>query len=205
MFPVDVSHKSGLITLNNTDGFVVNAMNFDMPFDSFRWAGRMNLQGETTGAPSLQVKTQCRNIPTYGPFMTALGLCNPQTDLMNVFGGSNVRPFPSASGVVQMPEGVGATSFTKTSGSVLYNPTITVGFEGSRLKANEHAFGVLVVNASTGKAMSHKYGLSTVKEANADGTIRSVTMNFPRAKAPSDAKVYLMVDTYPAAVKPMAL
>jgi hypothetical protein len=166
----------------------------------------MGPDGAMQGAPSLHVKTQCANIPTYGPFMSALGLCNPETDLLNVFGGSNVRPF--AGGVVSMPQGMGTVSFENAGGwgfGSITNPTITVRFQGSQLKANEHAFGVLVVDAATGKPMSHKYGLATEKQANADGSIRSVTMNFPQSKAPANAKVYLMVDTYPAAMKSLSL
>jgi outer membrane protein assembly factor BamB len=206
MFPVEVRHHAGLITIENTDGFVANAMNFDMPFDSFRWAGRMGPDGSMQGTPSLHVKTQCANIPTYGPFMSALGLCNPETDLLNVFGGSNVRPF--AGGVTTMPQGMGTVSFENAGGwgfGTITNPTVTVRFQGSQLKASEHAFGVLVVDAATGKPMSHKYGLATEKRANADGSIASVTMNFPQSKAPASAKVYLMVDTYPAAMKALSL
>jgi hypothetical protein len=204
MFPVEVTHERGLITLKNQDGFVVNAMNFDMPFDSFRWSGRVGgsvaATGTSEGAPTLHVKTQCKNIPTYGPFMTALGLCSPSTDLLNVFGGGSVRPF--AGGVATMPTGIGTLAITREGGlgfGRITNPRVRIDFGGSSLVAKDHAFGVLVVDADSGKPMAHKYGLATTKVANADGTIQSVELNYPQAKAPANAVVYLMVDTYPAA------
>jgi outer membrane protein assembly factor BamB len=205
MFPVEVRHNAGLITLENRAGFVANAMNFDMPFDTFRWAGRMGPTGAMEGAPSVHVKTKCSNIPTYGPFMSALGMCNPTTDLLNVYGASNVRPF--AGGVVNKPNGLGSVTFTKASGwfgGSLTNPTVTATIEGSQLKASEHAFGLLIVDMA-GKPMSHKYGLATTKTARADGTIESVTVNFPQSNVPDIGRVYLMVDTYPAAVRVMDL
>lgn len=204
LFPVDVSYKDGLLNLVNESGFTVNAMNFDMPFDIFRVSAHLGADGTPVSQPGVHVKTKCQNIPFYGPFLAKLGFCNPTTDVLNVFGATNIRPF--GTGVAKAPSGIGTVTFTQTGGwlgGLATNPHVSARIEGSSLKLEEHSFGLLLVDATTNKPLSLKYGLAatTTRTANGDGTISAVGVSFPESMRPAKIRAYLMVDTYPAAAQ----
>lgn len=204
LFPVEVSYRDGLLDLVNESGFTVKAMNFDMPFDTFRVSAHLGADGAPVSQPGVHVKTKCGNIPFYGPFLAKLGFCHPTTDVLNVFGATNLRPF--GDGVAKAPSGVGRVSFARAGGwlgGMATNPTVTATITGSSLRASEHSFGVLLVDATTNRPLSLKYGLSstTTRTTAPDGSIASVTVNFPESMRPAKMRAYLMVDTYPAAVQ----
>jgi outer membrane protein assembly factor BamB len=204
LFPVQIGYQDGLIQLVNESGFTVNAMNFDMPFDTFRVSAHLGADGNPLSQPGVHVKTKCANIPFYGPFLAKLGFCNPTTDVLNVFGATNIRPF--GSGTLAMPDGVGTVAFAATGGwlgGLATNPSVTATITGTSLKTSEHSFGVLLIDADTGKPMSLKYGLPdvTARATAADGTISSVTVNFLESIQPAHIRAYLMVDAYPVAVQ----
>jgi hypothetical protein len=204
LFPVDVSYRDGLLDLVNESGFTVNAMNFDMPFDLFRVSAHLGADGAPVAQPGVHVKTKCQNIPFYGPFLAELGFCNPTTDVLDVFGATNIRPH--GSGVATAPAGVGGVTFTQAGGwlgGLATNPSVTATIAGSSLRASEHAFGLLLADADSGRPLSLKYGLpaTTTRTTTAAGDIASVTVNFPESMRPARLRAYLMVDTYPAAVQ----
>ncbi|MBX3227580.1 MAG: PQQ-like beta-propeller repeat protein [Labilithrix sp.] len=202
LFPVEATYKDGLLNLVNESGFTVKAMNFDMPFDVFRVSAHLGADGTPLSQPGVHVKTKCANIPFYGPFLAKLGFCNPTTDVLNVFGSTNIRPH--AGGTTTMPAGVGDVRFSVAGGWVgglVTNPTVTATITGSSLRADEHSFGVLLVDAATGRPVSLKYGLAstTTRTSTPAGKIASVTVNLPESARPARMRAYLMVDTYPAA------
>jgi hypothetical protein len=202
LFPVEVTYQDGLLNLVNEAGFTANAMNFDMPFDVFRVGAHLGADGTPVGQPGVHVKTKCQNIPTYGPFLAKLGFCNPQTDVLNVFGATNIRPFKG--GVINAPTGVGSVAFSAGGGwgfGYITNPWVEATISGSTLSASEHSFGLLLVNADTGRPMSLKYGLPSVTTRTTSGDrVTHVRVNFLSSLKPQRIRAYLMVDTYPAAV-----
>ncbi|MFO0679867.1 MAG: PQQ-binding-like beta-propeller repeat protein [Polyangiaceae bacterium] len=206
LFPVEVSYENGLMTLLNKDSFMINAMNADLPFETFRVSAHLDAKGIPVSQPGVHVTTRCQQIPTYGPFLVNLGFCNPDTDLLNVFGSTNLRPF--GSGRLTAPSGLGTVSFAHAGGwggGTITNPTITATLEGSSLKLADHTVGLLIVDVSTGKPVSVQYGLATTRTATATGEVATVSVNFLQSKAPKTARVYLMVDGYPAARRTLAL
>src|SRR6185369_1430691 len=82
LFPFQVTHDGGALTLVGT-GFA---------FEFFRIATRVDGQGNAEGSPALNVSAVCGGITLYGQFLRQLGFCNPQTDLLTVFGGAELRP-----------------------------------------------------------------------------------------------------------------
>lgn len=200
LFPVEVSYADGRLNLVNESGFTVNAMNFDMPFDLFRVSAQLGVDGMPVTQPGVHVKTKCKNIPFYGTFLAKLGFCNPTTDVLNVFGATNLRPFDG--GVARAPSGVGTVTFEQRSVGTA-TPSVVAHVEGSALQLAEHSFGVLLVDATTDKPVSLKYGLAatTMRTANGAGAITSVSVTMPAALRPAKMRAYLMVDTYPAAVQ----
>lgn len=203
LFPVEVTYEDGLLSLVNESGFTVRAMNFDMPFDVFRVSAHLGEGGVPVAQPGVHVKTRCNGIPFYGRFLAKLGFCNPTTDVLNVFGATNLRLHQG--GTATMPTGVGNVSFSIRGGwgsGLFTNPTVTATISGSTLKASDHSFGVLLVDADTGKPVSLKYGLpsTTTRTTTASGEIASVSVRVPASQRPARMRAYLMVDTYPAAV-----
>ena len=75
----------------------------------------------------------------------------------------------------------------------------TATVAGGALRADQHALGILVVDAATGKPVSLDYGLVTAHQTDAGGAVRSVTLGVDRASLPASVRAYLMVDTTPAA------
>ena len=139
LFPVEVAYDQGLITLENEAGFTVNAMNADIPFDSFRASAHLGADGTQVTEPGLHVTTNCSNIPTYGSFLISLGFCNPATHIMNVFGSFNVRRY--AGGAVSMPAGLGSVAFSASPGTLVSDGTVQASIANSQLKLTEHSFG----------------------------------------------------------------
>ena len=199
LFPVEVSYKDGLLNLVNESGFTVNAMNFDMPFDDFRVSAHLGADGNPLSQPGVHVKTKCKNIPFYGAFLAKLGFCNPTTDVLNVFGATNIRPW--SGGSAGAPAGVGKVTIERgTSGS---HAAVVATIDGTTLDAKAHSYGILLVDATTNRPLSLKYGLpgTTWRTADAAGKIASVSVEFAESLRPSKMRAYLMIDTYPAAVQ----
>lgn len=201
LFPVDVSYEDGLLTMTNESGFSVNAMNADISFDTFRASLHLGSSGQTVSSPVLHVTTNCNNIPTYGTFLVSLGFCNPNTGIMNVFGSYDFRGVGSKSA----PSGLGTVAFAAAAAGLLTDAQVTATFTGNSVKLADHSYGLLLVDPSTGKPVSLQYGLKTTRTARATGEVDAVTVSIPKDKKPANARAYLMVDTYPAAVATLTL
>lgn len=192
LFPLEMRYEDGLLTAANNGGFGVEVMNATVSFNLFRLATRIDSSGQTKETPRLLVSTTCSTIELYGPFLQTLGLCNAQTDILSVFGAALLRPHET--GVQQMPSGVGDVTFT------MAGSEIAATVAGTGLSMDDHSFGLLLVDAATGSPLSLDYGLSTTREAGADGKLAKVSLDVEDASIPSELRAYLMVDTYPAAV-----
>ncbi len=192
LFPLEMRYEDGLLTATNEGGFGVEVMSATVSFNLFRLTTRLDGSGSTAETPRLLVSTTCSSIELYGPFLQTLGLCNSQTDVLSVFGAALLREH--GEGVQQAPSGVGSVAFT------VEQTDLVATIDGASLEAEEHSYGLLVVDAATGSPLSLDYGLSTSREAAGDGAIREVRLDVEGVTMPVDARVYLMVDTYPAAV-----
>ena len=192
LFPLQVAYDGGLLTLINESGFSIEFNHLRLPFDFFRIATRLDEHGAALESPRLNVLAVCSGITFYGVFLRALGFCNPQTDVLDVFGGAELRPYQD--GIVLPPAGVGTVSFAAQSGAV------TATLAGSTLPADSHRLGILLIDALTGLPVSLDYGYLTEQTADDAGNLATVSVTFTRDHVPDQVRAYLMVDTYPAAV-----
>ncbi len=197
LFPLQVAYDGGLLTLTNESGFSIEFNHLRLPFGFFRIATRLDAQGAALESPRLNVLAVCSGITFYGPFLRALGFCNPQTDVLDVFGGAELRPYQG--GVAAAPAGVGTVSFAAQSGAV------TATLVGSTLQASEHRLGILLIDAVTDNPVPLDYGYSTQQSADEAGDLETVSVTFARDQVPGQVRAYLMVDTYPAAVATVAI
>jgi outer membrane protein assembly factor BamB len=189
LFPLEVTHDGGALTLLGS-GFAIEFNLIRLPFEFFRIAGRIDADGAAVRSPALNVSAVCGGITFYGRFLQQLGFCNPQTDVLTVFGGTELNPH--ASGVQQAPAGLGTVAFATSATAV----TATLG--GTTLRTDEHSIGLLLLDAATGKPVALDYGFTTERTTGPTGLVESVSVPFGSAP-PASVRAYLMVDAYPAA------
>ncbi len=196
LFPLDVTYGGGWFTFANQDGVSVEVMNVVIPFRSFRLAASFAADGSASGPVRVSGSTLCGGIPTYGIYLQQLGLCNPSSDVLAVAGATDVAAFtPPALAAGD----VGAVTFTATADAV------TATLAGSQLALADHAVSVLLVDAATGSPVTLDYGLATQRTADASGRLATVSIPITGKPVPPSARVYLMVDTTPAASSTIAL
>jgi hypothetical protein len=190
LFPFQVTHDGGTLTMLGT-GFAIEFNLIRLPFEFFRIATRVNANGSALDSPALNVSAECGGITFYGDFLRQLGFCNPQTDLLTVFGGAELRPHMS--GVQQAPAGVGSAIFAMTPAGV------TATLTGSMLRPDTQSLSILLVDAATGVPVPLDYGFATTRTTSASGVIETVSVPFGTVTPPAAVRAYLMVDAYPAA------
>jgi outer membrane protein assembly factor BamB len=195
LFPLDVDYAGGFVTFQNQDGVSVEVMNAVIPFRSFRMAAALDTAGDAVGPLHVTGSTICMGIPTYGLFLQKLGLCNPTSDVLAVSGAANFTRYADAAA----PAGVGTVAFSATTDAV------TATLTGTTLPLAEHVAAVLLVDAATGKAVTLDYGLQTTRKADAGGVLQSVSVAITGKTVPPQARVYLMIDMWPAATATIAV
>jgi len=190
LLPLTVSYQGGLFTLANTAGLTVNVTNVDIPLDTFRISTLLAADGTAAAGAYLSGTTVCGQIPTYGVFLQDLGFCNPQTDILTVFGGADFGPY--GTGTTTAPAGVGTVTFSATASAV------TATLAGATLPVTDHVASLLLIDATTGDPVTLSYGITTTRTPTS-GPLASVSVPITGMTVPSQLRVYLMIDTYPAA------
>jgi len=195
LFPVEITFKNGLLTMTNEDGAIVEVLNAKIPFDTFRITTRINGDGTFAETPRALFTTVCSDVLFYGPFLKQLGFCNPQNDMLIVFGAGLMRSHEG--GVQNAPEGIDTVNFTVTGSDIISEIT------DSSLLASEHSFGILLIDPDSNKPVSLDYGLNTSRLADSNGFVSKVSLTYDYNKVPDEVYVYLMVDAYPTAKSPL--
>jgi hypothetical protein len=186
-FPLEVDRSGELLTLHNQQGFTIEFNGFPLPFDRFDMAARVRADGTAVEPASLRATLVCGRIDFYGPFLRQLGYCNPETDRLEVFGGADV----AVRGTATAPGGVGRPAFASERGAVAVTVT------GSDVRLDEHAVGLLVVDATTGGPLPLAYTRDT-EVGGVDGFLSSVRLAVPPGDAGRRVLAHLMIDTFPA-------
>lgn len=192
LFPLEVSYDDGALTLVNEDGMTLEVMAAVLSFEQFRVAGEVDDEGGIAEGATVTVSTVCEGIEVYGTFLRILGFCNPQTDVLNVYGAALMRPHEG--GVQQVaPADPGEVSFG------FDDDGAWATLEGASVSAKEHAVGLLLIDDKTGEAIALPYGTTTQRESSG-GAVTRVSVPFPEGtELPGALRMWLMVDTYPAA------
>ncbi|MBI4507983.1 MAG: PQQ-binding-like beta-propeller repeat protein [Deltaproteobacteria bacterium] len=190
LFPLEGTYRDGLLSLTNEAGFAVEVMNASLTFSQFRMTARLRPDGESVGSARLFASSICSRLSFYGPFLNLLGFCNTQTGVLAAFGAALLREHR---GAPSLPPGIGEVTFEATADQV------TARISNSSIKLEEHAIGLLLIDAASGRPVSLDYGPETQRHANEGGVLTSVTIQLPKGKAEGLVRVYLMIDTLPAA------
>jgi hypothetical protein len=191
-FPLVFRWDDGALTMINEQGFTIEFNGFPLPFRYFRVATTLDAEGNAAHSPWLNAKTICDEITFYGPFLRLLGFCNLETGLLDAVGGAEFRAYGDAT--QDAPDGLGSVELSRSENAVV--ATLT----GSSLRSEEHNFGILIVDASTGVPVGLNYTERT-EQAPSSGPVEAVTLDLTDvADVPASLRAYLMVDAYPAAV-----
>ena len=190
-YPMLLHEENGLVTLYNDDGFKIKFIgSWDMPFASYRISAPLGSDGTFARDADVVAVTNCDEIEFYGIGLKLMGMSEFKTGQMFVRGG--VRLTQRADAV--QPEGVGSVSIERDVSSV------TAHFEQTTLRADEHVYSILVTD-KTGHPLPLYYTKNTSVTANDDGTIDSITLSLDKGESiPANARVYVMVDTYPVLI-----
>jgi outer membrane protein assembly factor BamB len=197
MLPLEFTYDAGLLTLAFEPGMKLEVMNETLSFRTFRISARLNDDGTTTDTPQVHASLVCADLGFFAPYLRDLGFCNPDTDILSAFGAINLSPY--SGGIQSIPTGLG--NVTLTAG----NNLVRAVFSGSSLKASEHSFGILMIDPATNRPVVLDYGLNNRKISSAGGQIEIVELAYESDDVPTQARVYLMVDTYPAAKTSLTL
>lgn len=191
-FPLEIRADGALLTMVNEAGFTIEFNGFPLPFEFFRVAARIGEDGEARHSASVNSHATCGLIDFYGDFLRELGYCNPATDLLNVAGAAELRPHRG--GPVAAPAGLGRVSIAAGSDG------ITATVDDSQLRLAEHNIGLLVIDAQSGLPVPLPYTKGTSYESDEDGALLAATLAVAPGVLRGPARVYVMVDMYPAAV-----
>src|SRR6185503_12473165 len=167
LFPLEVTHDGGALTLLGS-GFAIEFNLIRLPFEFFRIATRVDANGNAPASAALNVSAVCSGITFYGQFLQQLGFCNPQTDVLTVFGGAELRRY--GGGVQQAPTGVGTVVFSASASGV------AATLSGTTLRPDTQSLWLLLVDSATGKPVPLDYGFTTTRTADATGLVQSVTV-----------------------------
>lgn len=188
-FPMVMRWDGGRLTIANEQPFYIDFNGFQLPFEQFRLSTRTDAAGSALESPAIVARAVCGDIAVYGAFLRRLGFCNPTSDTLLAFGAADMRIH--AGGPLRAPKGVGTPRIT-------LSPTeLRAELTGSTLRASEHNFGLLALDAQ-GRPVALDYVRQTRTVARADGSVEAVTLTLA-SPITSAVRVYLMVDAFAAA------
>ncbi|MCB1140375.1 MAG: PQQ-like beta-propeller repeat protein, partial [Leptospiraceae bacterium] len=193
-FVLELDYDGGLLSLHNYNPFILTFIgSWDMPFGKYRISTKADPKtGEIQRKAALNAMVLGDDLEFYGKFLKIMGLTDFWTGHMWVYGGMNAGYWNT--GIVSAPDPaeVGTVSFRLEDGLVVAD------IKGGKFKKGEHVFGLLLVDASTGRPVQAKYARGIEVLGDESGHITSVKLPVGQ-EMPAEVRAYYMVDTYPAA------
>ncbi len=191
-FPLILNHDNGLLTLYNYEGFLLDFNGtWDMPYAFYRLATSISKTGKILKRPALNAIARCDEIEFYGKFLKLTGMSEFDTGLMYIYGGSDLDVYEK--GYSTGPEGIGSVKFSTGENSV------TASVTGGKLNKKDHVYGILLVDVKTGKPVAANYARKTFVSSDQSGEVTGITLKLDDDSFIGRARVYYMIDTYPAA------
>jgi hypothetical protein len=198
LFPLEVLRDGDRVTFASAETLRVEVMNVVIPFRTFRVAARLDPNGEALGLAHISGSTVCGTVPFYGLFLQTLGLCNPQTDELNVVGAADLRRTTPLVAPPRLPGQTTAASPVSDMDDVAVTRAATsvrAAITGSRIRASEHVVGLLLVDADTGKPVVLDYGVDTVRTVDPSGNVSAIEVPFANRPVPAHLRAHILVDT----------
>lgn len=189
LVPLGLTVDGGLVTLDNQESLRVEVMSATIPFKTFRIDGRLDGRGVALGGARMSGSATCAEVPFYGPFLQTLGLCNPQTDELVVFGGAMLEPWSRSPGEAA-PRALDPSSVQVARDAAAITATLPRG----AVRSAERLVSLLAVSAEDGKPVTLDYGLGTKRELADDGSVVKLSVPTGGRALPAKLRVHLLVD-----------
>lgn len=192
-FPMMLTYDRGLVTLYNYDGILLD-MNgsWDMPIEFFRISGRVDPEtGKAGSHAAVNAVVACDEIEFYGNFLKLLGMSEFDTGRMFIFGGADYSLFNS--GTTRGPDVDTTVDFSSS------KRTVSAGLTGKVPGKQDHVYSILLVDTRTNRPVPIKYIDNTKVVTDGNGRVTRVDLSLEGSDFKGRARVYYMVDTYPAA------
>jgi len=186
-FVLNFENDEGVLTLYNYDPFKLSFVgSWDMPFGLYRIGTRLD-SAKSIWPASLSAVALGDEIAFYGKFLKILGMTDFRTGHMHILGGMNLSSWDSSG--VRISNPAGSIDFS------LSKERVVVELKDSVYRTKEHVFGILLVDALSGKAIPADYARGITVEENEQGMARRIELKAPEAGLHGNFRVYLMVDT----------
>ena len=189
-FPLILNYADGLVTLANYDGFKIKFIgSWDMPFAAYRISAALDEQGQFKDSATLVATANCDEIEFYGIGLKLMGMSEFKSGQMFARAGSGIKYWENAAA----PENAGDIAID------LNEEGVIVQITGGSLRVNEHVFSIMLSDRDNNPLPLY-YTKNT--RVTSEGDTLTVSLTFDKDETiPADAKVYVLVDTYPIAIK----
>lgn len=183
-FVLRVARSGPALSFAAAGGFASEIMGATIRFGRFVITANERTDGAIEGLAQVQAGADCARIQVYGPILRALGLCNPETDLLGAYGAAELarvsdRSVPVAP-IVNWSAKTGELRATIQSGG----PPL-----------DSHAWALVAVDVATGDPLDLDNALHTSAQATSDGSLASVTLLPASPIAAGTAlRLYLLAD-----------
>ena len=192
-FALVLDWDDGLFTLRDPGPFTIDFNgSWGMPYRSYRIATRAAADGRIERRPALDAVADCDAIENYGPFLKLLGLSAWDTGLMHIHGGADLSLWDGAPDALL--EGVGTVAIEVGATEAVARVT------GGRIRRDDHAIGLLLVDAASGLPIPLSYAFVTTLESDADGAVTAVRVRYEPGTIRGPVRAHYMVDTRSAFV-----
>jgi outer membrane protein assembly factor BamB len=167
----------------------------DVPMRRFDVRMQLDDQLRATGGASVYAEVTCSDVPTYGPVLPVIGLCNP-TNTLAVSGTLLSQRFDRRGTANRKPASFAVTGVSRTGDEV------SATFTGT-YPAKDHIVSILLVDPATGEPLAIDQPRATKTETDAAGNIVRVRVTLPPG-APPRLKAYVMADVFPLAARDLS-
>jgi outer membrane protein assembly factor BamB len=190
-FPLTGRYRGDSLLLSQKDLRLTFSFG-DVPMRRFDVRMQLDPQLRAANGANVYAEVTCSDVPTYGPVLPLIGLCNPTNTL--AVGGTLLSARYDRRGTAnRRPSGLKLTSLTRS------GDTVTAALRG-RYPAKDHIVSILLVDPATGEPLAIDHPRATRTETDAAGNIARVRVTLP-AGAPQQLRASVMADVFPVAVR----
>jgi outer membrane protein assembly factor BamB len=194
-FPIAGRYQGDALVLSRRD--LSLRLSFgDIPQRTFELRGRLGADGRMDPGASLSSETDCRTLPTYGPLLIAIGLCNAR-GILPAAGTFLTAPYPRSGPAARRPPGLRVRRVTLAGGTA--RATFALA-PGRHYRPGGHVVSIVLADAGTLEPVAFDQVKATSVATDPRGDLRSVTVRLPPGtKLPRRVRAYVMADAFPLA------
>ena len=164
----------------------------DVPMRRFDVRVQLDKDLRAANGANIYAEVTCSDVPTYGPVLPLIGLCNP-TNTLAVSGTLLSDRYDRRGTANRRPAGVTVGDVTRNGDEV--TATLTGAYP-----AKDHIVSILLVDPATNEPLAIDHPRATKTETDAAGNVTRVRVTLPSG-APQRLRAYVMADVFPLAAR----